>query len=444
MNRIKRLVCFIISLCIITGLAVSQSAPAEASAKQASIKKLALSDLDKNADWIVTLGNDLYMVGNDVVGYRNVYRITTNKGKIKTEPVNLESKIFQLPCNIYNNRSFVYNGNYAIFAEEDDEQYYATVIAVVKYDAATNTISDVLYTEEPKNDYAVNSSGQVMIYDRKERAFIIYDKKGYQTNKIYLPNTECVTSLPWQGESVGYYLTYGQGDAILTAVDWYGSETQVAHDLYVAAGSGRYNYDGKYVPDEVSENAKYNINGDYFTSDYKYYQTVYVYTGYNYLKYDGIKLKDGRFIIRYMNRFYGSKAVAQIETGTLADYEETFSCFALCDLATGKFLTPEYNSMTTSDNGTTFTVYNKSGKKDRKYGYIDINGKELGWFDKAGDFYAGGKYAPVVKSGKLYLINKKMKRQSKTLKASGITTVVTLGPQLYGYVKDGKVYLFTM
>ena len=174
MNRIKRLVCFIISLCIITGLAVSQSAPAEASAKQASIKKLALSDLDKNADddpaeaEIEPRENEGGQE-HDAAPGDDALLLRLALLRVQPPPEKLRAAQHHHHAGAEHGR------------EEDDEQYYATVIAVVKYDAATNTISDVLYTEEPKNDYAVNSSGQVMIYDRKERAFIIYDKKGYHS-----------------------------------------------------------------------------------------------------------------------------------------------------------------------------------------------------------------------------------------------------------------------
>ncbi len=49
-----------------------------------------------------------------------------------------------------------------------------------------------------------------------------------------------------------------------------------------------------------------------------------------------------------------------------------------------------------------FMVANREGKE----GYIDGNGKELAWFDKAAAFR--GDYTPVVKDGKAYLIDRNM------------------------------------
>lgn len=73
-----------------------------------------------------------------------------------------------------------------------------------------------------------------------------------------------------------------------------------------------------------------------------------------------------------------------------------------------------------------------------KWGYINTNGELLATFDDAGKFV--GKYAPVVKDGKAFLINKNMKRVSEKIDANLVTTI---DKDLYRITVGDEVYLAT-
>ncbi len=94
-----------------------------------------------------------------------------------------------------------------------------------------------------------------------------------------------------------------------------------------------------------------------------------------------------------------------------------------------------YKSMSSSD-GKIFLVQTE----DDKWGYIDANGKELAVFDDANKFE--GDYAPVVKDGKAYLIDRSMNRVSEMIDAEGVTSLEG-NDQMFTVKKDGKEYLAT-
>ena len=71
-------------------------------------------------------------------------------------------------------------------------------------------------------------------------------------------------------------------------------------------------------------------------------------------------------------------------------------------------------------------------------GYINTDGELLATFDDASEFK--GKYAPVVKDGKAFLINKDMKRVSEKIDADG---VYTLDKDLFSVLVDDEVFLMT-
>lgn len=75
---------------------------------------------------------------------------------------------------------------------------------------------------------------------------------------------------------------------------------------------------------------------------------------------------------------------------------------------------------------------------DDKWGYINTDGELLATFDDASEFK--GKYAPVVKDGKAFLINKDMKRVSEKIDADG---VYTLDKDLFSVLVDDEVFLMT-
>ncbi len=75
---------------------------------------------------------------------------------------------------------------------------------------------------------------------------------------------------------------------------------------------------------------------------------------------------------------------------------------------------------------------------DDKWGYINAEGELLATYDNAGDFM--GNYAPVVKDGKAFLINKSFKRVSEEIDAE---SVFTMDKELYIVTINGENYLMT-
>ncbi len=78
------------------------------------------------------------------------------------------------------------------------------------------------------------------------------------------------------------------------------------------------------------------------------------------------------------------------------------------DTKTQKFVnTDGITNIYTLDDGKTYLVVNE----DDKFGYLDENGKQIGeWYDSAGEFIGG--FAPVVKDGKCYIIDRNFNRVS--------------------------------
>ena len=126
-------------------------------------------------------------------------------------------------------------------------------------------------------------------------------------------------------------------------------------------------------------------------------------------------------------KLYGTKAII---SGT--EYESQETGYVLVDLRDGaraELLSKCYKNISTKD-GKIYLVQSF----DNKWGYIDSNGKELAFFDDAGDF--NGDYAPVVKNGKAYLIDRNMKKVSEEITADGVTT---MGDELFR-IRNGSNY----
>jgi len=132
----------------------------------------------------------------------------------------------------------------------------------------------------------------------------------------------------------------------------------------------------------------------------------------------------------YVEEVHGKNAVA-----TLADnYGETVGYQLVKLTEKGSELKGDlYEYMDTLD-GKLYIVKTP----DDKWGFINTSGKLLATFDDAGDFW--GDYAPVIKNGKAYLIDRNLKCVSEKISA---TFVRTVGDGLY-YVENGsKKYLMT-
>ncbi len=112
---------------------------------------------------------------------------------------------------------------------------------------------------------------------------------------------------------------------------------------------------------------------------------------------------------------------------------DTKNGYDLIDLKTGKTLV-NYPYIYGKDKEI-FLVNTNDGK----WGYIDSNGKELAMFDNASGF--DGDYAPVVKDGKVYLIDRNMNKVSDSIDGTDVTT---LSDGLYHVAfDDGSAMLVT-
>lgn len=104
----------------------------------------------------------------------------------------------------------------------------------------------------------------------------------------------------------------------------------------------------------------------------------------------------------------------------------------LNDGSTAEPISKQYKAMST-DDGKIYLV-----KTDDKWGYIDNNGRELAMFDDAGGFI--GDYAPVVKNGKGYLIDRNMNKVSDEIAAD---SVGTFSGELFRFHNGNKQTLVT-
>lgn len=92
-----------------------------------------------------------------------------------------------------------------------------------------------------------------------------------------------------------------------------------------------------------------------------------------------------------------------------------------------------YSSMTTYD-GETYLVQTLDGK----WGFLNSEGKLVATYDEAGAFM--GNYAPVVKDGKAYLVNRNFRCVSEKIDAESVST---LDNGLYNVTIDGENYFMT-
>lgn len=141
-------------------------------------------------------------------------------------------------------------------------------------------------------------------------------------------------------------------------------------------------------------------------------------------------------MVYYLNRpvwFNGEDSKAVMEYVRTIDGVTEYA-YELVDLSNnGEAVSGFYKGMSSTD-GELYLVQTA----DDKWGYINSDGELLKAFDNAG--YFAGKYAPVVKDGKAFLINKSMQRVSEKIDAEGVST---LDKGLYSVKIDGEQYFMT-
>lgn len=169
------------------------------------------------------------------------------------------------------------------------------------------------------------------------------------------------------------------------------------------------------------------------------YYLVYLSDSGRIFFFESVLNKEGKYSSDYgfsgiSGKVYESRAIAYC-------VKDNTNYYFLADLSTAyeenawniTALSDVYQSMSTED-GKIYLVQNEKGQ----WGYINKKGKVLAMFDDAGPFI--GNYAPVVKNGKAYLIDRNMKQVSEKIDADGVTT---FGEGLFRVTKGDKVMLMT-
>lgn len=131
-------------------------------------------------------------------------------------------------------------------------------------------------------------------------------------------------------------------------------------------------------------------------------------------------------------RIFGNIGIAKYKYELSEDTVEY--CYALVDLEKDKLLTGALEEITSKD-GKIFRVKGFSGS----YAYFNPKGEKLsGGYSGLGDFAKDSPVAPVMKDGRIYLVDRNMKTVSGSIAAGDEgTTVRTLADGLYAYTSGG-------
>ncbi len=144
----------------------------------------------------------------------------------------------------------------------------------------------------------------------------------------------------------------------------------------------------------------------------------------------------GAFVLDSLgDRIYSGKAIAYVDGG---DKDGATEAYALIDVKTGVNIFPDsamssMKYMSTVD-GKIYLVQTA----DDKWGFMNSKGKVLRTYDDAGSFI--GDYAPVIKDGKAFLIDRNMKRVSEKIDADNVGTIED---NLFWIGKGDEYYFMT-
>ncbi len=134
------------------------------------------------------------------------------------------------------------------------------------------------------------------------------------------------------------------------------------------------------------------------------------------------------------SKIYGTKAIAYAEPSYKAT-DDWFGTYALIDVKTGEKIGDyEYMKYMSTEDGKMYLVQTA----DDKWGFMNSKGKVLRTYDDASSFV--GDYAPVVKDGKAFLIDRSMKRVSEKIDADSVGTI---DDNLFWIQKGDEYYFMT-
>ena len=400
-----------------------------ASQSQTKLIYTAFSDIKKNAGLHQYLGRDLYYIA-DKNGNGGIYRIDgtvleswRKTGKLKAKKLTVDASV-----SANSDWSVLYDftgGNYGVLTyRKNNVKYYSAV----KYSKKSGSITAYYTSDVP---FSVSPEGYISQWKRsnedKQLTLYLFNNKGKKVSVLDFD----VTNLYWNywqfcgngycGLSVGRYDEKNdKWSGSVYLIDRFGKKTTLKN--YAAkAGYLRANY---FLMMKAGSSAPVEV----YSFDSK---KTYTLSG---RKLSGFTVKGREYsLARLDDRLWGTKAVARY-----SDSLGLLDMYALVDVSTGKMISKNYYNMVTYD-GKIFRVKNEKGQ----YGYIDAEGNELGWFADAAAFPADGKYAPVMKNGKTYLIDRNMKKVSKNADLGSLPLLASYGSEVYTWFDMKDNYLMT-
>ncbi len=140
---------------------------------------------------------------------------------------------------------------------------------------------------------------------------------------------------------------------------------------------------------------------------------------YGYLLVDDESSENGKAVYpldSLKGKIYNNKAIAYCQRNEETHGDDR-SAYALVDVTSGEVVSDVYSFMDTAD-GKMYVVETLDGK----WGYINNKGKLLKTYDDASIFV--GDYAPAVKDGKGFLIDRNFKRVSEKIDADYTLTYI--------------------
>lgn len=363
-----------------------------------------------------SMGNDLYVTDN-----HKVYRITDSNiknwkktGKLSKTSVKLPKELSGSDWTYFSDTDFNYS-SLCLFRNGDNR-------IICRYDKDKKALVKVLST---KNYCGISKNGVIdeFIWEKGNGT-----KNGKLTVNLYSETGVKFKTLTYSsyGGSWWAYMYGSRYSYIITACskDSVRDLGDSVYDIYKSKliridekGNEKVIKSFKAAGLNISSGVGDAITFSYFDPPGRYDYIYYSGTNKCVENYSGDKLLD----VVYENR-----AIVGYDTQAGTEYY-------LSDIKSGKAISGVYKHMSTKD-GKIYLVQNNEGK----WGYINSKGKELGWFDDATGFSNG--YALVIKNGKAYFINEKLKRVSETFKSD---SVINEG-KLFQYKSGEKWYAVTM
>ncbi len=438
------------SLLLVGAIAVTSllcgSVTASAASSKTALLSTALSQVDSKADSSLGLGQDILALYNssDDSGCLGFYRIGSEEikawrssGKLKATKLTADDTLLK-SSGCISDMTFAY-GNYALFYSIADD---VTTYHVVKYNKSKKTLTTIYST---KNFIGVSGDGSMSEFiwnqDTRKLQVRILNNKAKLVKKLTYDYSADDSYGCWNafrcGNDKAYVSYYRESELDISsdgdirggniiAIDKNG-KTKTVSDFVsteVVVGVNYVAFDHRPI-DGISYVCLTSKNKDYDTFNLRYYT-------------DEKSMDEADFytICDFGTKIYGTKAIAAYKGGT---NEDPVYKYVLVNISSNKRLSKVYDYMFTRNDGEMFCAVNSKGQR----GFVDSKGKELAIFDAADCFAGNGKYAPVIKDGKIYLVDKNMKQISKTIKADEDSEVWTVGDELFSYRYGNKIYYMT-